>query len=73
MQLLSTEVENGTQRFTAQYNKDNVGSWVALANLTSAQFQTQFDTWTDAGLILRFHAGYDHSGVANFGSYWSSD
>ncbi|MDH3588869.1 MAG: peptidoglycan DD-metalloendopeptidase family protein, partial [Gammaproteobacteria bacterium] len=37
--IISSVQEGGTQRITALYDKNPVGGWVALANLSSAQYQ----------------------------------
>jgi murein DD-endopeptidase MepM/ murein hydrolase activator NlpD/ribosomal protein L27 len=62
----------GNLRFTALYDKNPVGGWVALANLTSAQYQTQFNAQTAAGRRLAYINGYNNNGVANFTAIWNS-
>ncbi|MFK8029819.1 MAG: peptidoglycan DD-metalloendopeptidase family protein [Gammaproteobacteria bacterium] len=64
---------NGSPRFSAIWDTVVPSNWVARHNLTSAQFQTNFDTWTSQGLNTRFITGYDNgSGIQNFGGFWSN-
>ena len=62
---------NGTANFTAIWNSVQPSSWVARHDLTSAGFQSQFDTWTGLGLATRMVTGYQNGGSANFAGYWT--
>lgn len=68
--VISSVEDAGVQRITALYNKDAVGSFVALANLTSAQYQTQFNTQTAAGRELAYLNGYTLAGTPRFSAIW---
>jgi len=64
---------NGAPRFSAIWNTVVPPGWVAQHDLTSAQFQSSFDTWTGQGLNTRLITGYDNgSGTHNFGGLWSN-
>ncbi|MFK8014090.1 MAG: peptidoglycan DD-metalloendopeptidase family protein [Gammaproteobacteria bacterium] len=63
---------NGTANITAVWNSVQPASWVARHNLTSAQFQTEFDNWTGQGLGTRMISGYQNGGVTNFAGYWTN-
>ncbi len=68
--VISSVQVAGVQRFTALYNKDAVGSWVALANLSSAQYQTEFNNQTAAGRELAYLNGYTLNGSPAFSAIW---
>lgn len=68
--VISSVQDAGVQRITALYNKDAVGGWIALANLTSAQYQTQFETQTAAGRELAYLNGYTLNGTPRFSAIW---
>ncbi len=63
---------SGALEFTALYDRQNVGGWVALANMTSAAYQTQFDAQTAAGRRLAYLNGYTINGTAYFTAIWNS-
>jgi hypothetical protein len=62
----------GDLEVTALYDQDNVGGWVALANLNSADYQAQFDAQSNAGLRLSYLNGYTINGIAHFSAIWNS-
>lgn len=72
--------QNGVGRYSAIWNSDIPGSWVARHGLSSAQFQDEFDTWTGAGLTTRFLTGHQTRVVAGsflvsviqYSGYWSN-
>lgn len=61
----------GSPRFTAIWNSLVPTSWVGVHDRTSAQFQSEFDNWTNLGLVTRIVTGYDNAGVPNFGGLWT--
>ncbi len=64
---------NGVPNFTAIWNSVQPSSWVARHDLTSAQFQNEFDTWTGAGFVTRMITGYDNgAGSHRFAGYWTN-
>lgn len=63
---------NGVPNFTAIWNSIQPASWVARHDLTSAQFQSEFDNWTGQGLSTRMITGYQNGGATNFAGYWTN-
>ena len=64
---------NGVPNFTAIWNSVQPTSWVARHDLTSAQFQNEFNTWTGAGFVTRMITGYDNgAGSHRFAGYWTN-
>lgn len=62
----------GTLRYTALYDKNAVGGWVALAGLTSAQYQAEFTSQANAGRTLKYLNGYTVNGSPRFTAIWDS-
>ncbi|NND61392.1 MAG: peptidoglycan DD-metalloendopeptidase family protein [Gammaproteobacteria bacterium] len=71
--VISTVQAGGNQVWTAFYDKTPVGSFVALANLTSAQYQTEFTNQANAGRELRYLNGYTLNGTNRFSAIWISN
>jgi hypothetical protein len=61
---------NGTERYTALYEKKNVGSFIAKSRLTAAQYQAEFDANVRAGRELVYVNGYVHQGTTYFSAIW---
>jgi hypothetical protein len=57
---------------TALYDKKNVGGWVALADLSSGEYQTEFVNWTGQGLNLAYLDVYLDGGSPRFSAIWDS-
>lgn len=65
-------MESGVPKISAIWNQFNTGSWVARHSLTSAQYQTEFNTWTAQGLLVRAVTGYENGGSARFAALFTS-
>lgn len=63
---------SGTLRFTALYDKKNVGGWSAPSVLTSAQYDQAVDDNAAAGRRLAYLNGYTQNGVAKFSAIFDS-
>ncbi|WP_342375176.1 serine hydrolase [Myxococcus stipitatus] len=44
--------------------------WVARHGLTSAQYQTEFNTWEGQGYRLSYVSGYEEGGSARYAAIW---
>jgi hypothetical protein len=60
----------GKQYFAAIWDKDGGPPWIARHNLSTAQFQQQFDEFTAQGYWLTDVSGYDLGGQAGFAAIW---
>lgn len=65
-------MESGVPKISAIWNQFNTGSWVARHGLTSAQYQTEYNTWTAQGLLVRDVTGYENGGSARFAVLFTS-
>ena len=63
---------NGVLRVTALYDKDPVGGWAAVANLSSAQYQNEFVNQANAGRALAYLNVYSLNGSPAFSGIWNS-
>ena len=61
---------NNDPRFAAIWEKSSTAPWVARHGLTSAQYQSAFNTYTAQGYRPRFVNGYTVSNSARFVAYW---
>ncbi len=57
---------------TALYDTAPVGGWVALAGLTAAQYQTEFDAQAAAGRTLSYVNSYEQAGSGRYSAIWDS-
>ncbi len=62
--------EAGTVRFAAIWVKQSGPAWVARHNMTSAQYQSQFNTWVGQGYRLVLVEGYESGGEARYAALW---
>ncbi|MGE3166770.1 MAG: peptidoglycan DD-metalloendopeptidase family protein [Planctomycetota bacterium] len=62
----------GTGRYVAVWSSVGPSSWVGRHNLTSGGFQTEFDTWTGAGLSTRMVTAHETGGVFRYTGFWSN-
>ena len=62
----------GNRRYTALYEKSNVGSWRAKSFLTPAQYQQEFDDNAKAGRKLAYVQAYNHGNGVRFSGIWYS-
>lgn len=62
----------GNRRYTALYEKSNVGSWQAKSFLTPTEYQQAFDENKAAGRQLAYVQAYNHNGGVRFSGIWYS-
>jgi CubicO group peptidase (beta-lactamase class C family) len=60
----------GTPRFAAMWEKKAGPAWVARHGMTSAQYQTEFNTWVAQGFRLVAVDGYEIAGAARYAAIW---
>ena len=60
----------GVPRFAAIWVKKAGPAWVARHGMTSAQYQTEFNTWVGKGYRLVVVDGYEQSGQARYAALW---
>jgi murein DD-endopeptidase MepM/ murein hydrolase activator NlpD len=63
---------DGNRRYTALYEKSDVGSWQAKSFLTPAEYQQAFDDNKAAGRQLAYVQAYNHNGAVRFSGIWYS-
>ncbi len=63
---------HGNRRYTALYEKSNVGSWQAKSFLTPGEYQQAFDENKSAGRQLAYVQAYNHNGDVRFSGIWYS-
>lgn len=64
---------NGVARYSGLYDQSNVGGWVALTGLTSAQYNAEFANQANAGRALAYLNGYTINGSPRFTAIWNSN
>ena len=64
---------SGERRYTALYERGDVGAWKARSSLTPAQYQAEFDDNVEAGRALAYVQGYVHQGRVRFSAIWRAD
>ncbi|HKQ76400.1 MAG TPA: hypothetical protein VJ810_22080 [Blastocatellia bacterium] len=69
---LSMVYYGGTIYYAALYDKQNVGGWMALAQIDSARYQTEFDNNAKLGRILSYLDVCSINGVPYFSAIWDS-
>ncbi|AWV07374.1 hypothetical protein C9I47_1679 [Lysobacter maris] len=62
----------GQRRYTALYEKADVGAWQARSQLNATQYQQAFDANAQAGRRLVYVNAYVHGGQPYFSAIWSS-
>ncbi len=60
----------GTPRFAAIWEKISGPAWVARHGMTSAEYQSNFDTFTSQGYRLIVVEGYEQGGQARYAAIW---
>ena len=66
------DIGGGNLRYTALYDKVPVDSFVAIANMTSAQYGVEFQVQAAAGRVLSYINGYPNQGIPNLTAIWNS-
>ncbi|WP_226467280.1 peptidoglycan DD-metalloendopeptidase family protein [Luteimonas panaciterrae] len=62
----------GQRRYTALYEKTDIGSWQSKSQMTASQYQQLFDTNAQAGRQVVYLNAYRHDGQAYYSAIWSS-
>ncbi|PEQ33273.1 serine hydrolase [Bacillus thuringiensis] len=60
----------GEPRFAAVWDKSPIPNWVARHNLSSADYQTEFNHWSNQGYILWRVSGYEIAGQNFYAAIW---
>jgi CubicO group peptidase (beta-lactamase class C family) len=60
----------GSPRFAAIWEQKAGPAWVARHGMTSAQYQTEFNTWVAQGYRLVVVDGYEVAGAARYAALW---
>ncbi|TQF14826.1 beta-lactamase family protein [Myxococcus llanfairpwllgwyngyllgogerychwyrndrobwllllantysiliogogogochensis] len=60
----------GVAYFAVIFHSDGVAAWVARHDLTAAQYQTEFNTWTGQGYRLVHVSGYTSGGAERYAAVW---
>jgi murein DD-endopeptidase MepM/ murein hydrolase activator NlpD len=63
---------DGQRRYTALYEKADIGSWESKSQLSAAQYQQAFDANAKQGRRLVYVNAYVHGGQPHFSAIWSS-
>lgn len=69
---LSVVSTSGQRRYTALYERRDLGSWMARSFLSAADYQKQFDANRKAGRQVVYLNGYVHNGKPYFSAIFSS-
>jgi hypothetical protein len=69
---VSVASAGGQRRYTALYEKVDIGSWQAKSQLTPAEYQQAFDANRQQGRQVVYLNGYVHGGQAYLTAIWSS-
>lgn len=68
--LISGYAVSGVAQFAAIWEKKSGGAWIARHNLTAAQYQAVYDTYTAQGYRPTYISGYVVNGVEYFAGIW---
>jgi hypothetical protein len=69
---VSVVSSGGQRRYTALYERVDLGSWQSRSQLTAAQYQQAVDENARAGRHLVYVDAYVHGGQPHFSAIWSS-
>ncbi len=61
---------NDQARYAAIWEKESGPEWVARHGMTSAQYQSEFNTYTAQGFRLTHVSGYDVAGIDYYAAIW---
>jgi hypothetical protein len=70
---VSVVSSGGDRRYTALYEKTDIGSWQAKSQLTPAEYQQLFNANQQQGRQVVYLNGYVHGGQAFLSAIWSSN
>lgn len=68
--LVNGYTVNGQDRYVAIWDKSPSGAWVARHGLTSADYQSTFDSLVGQGYRLKHVSGYAVGGQARYAAIW---
>lgn len=71
LQYVNTYVHGGVVYYSAVWDSMPYGGYVARHDRTAAQYQTEFNTWTDAGYLTRLVTGVYVNGSHRFTALWT--
>ena len=60
----------GSPRFTAIWISPMPGNYAAKFGLSGAQYQSEWEHWTDLGFLTRCVTGYEENNAARFAGLW---
>ena len=63
-------VVGGQDRYAAIFEQGQIGAWQARHNLTSAEYQQEFDKWAAQGYHLVDVSGYSVGGQDRYAAIW---
>ncbi|MEJ1095760.1 MULTISPECIES: peptidoglycan DD-metalloendopeptidase family protein [unclassified Pseudoxanthomonas] len=69
---VSVVSSGGQRRYTALYEKTDIGSWQAKSQLTAGEYQQAFNANAEQGRQIVYVNGYMHGGQPYFTAIWSS-
>lgn len=69
---VSVVSSGGQRRYTALYEKADIGSWQAKSQLTATEYQQAFNSNAQQGRQVVYLNAYVHSGQPYFSAIWSS-
>lgn len=69
---VSVVSSGGQRRYTALYERADIGSWQSRSQLTAAGYQQAVDANAKAGRSLIYVDAYVHGGQPQFSAIWSS-
>ncbi len=68
--LVDGYTSGGTTNFAAIWVKKTGGAYAAHHNMSSADYQSKFNTYTQQGYRLKWVSGYAAGNAANFAAIW---
>jgi hypothetical protein len=71
LQYLNTYVHDGAVYYSAVWDSVSYGAWAARHAQSSAQYQSQYDSWTGNGYLTRLVTGYSLNGSHVFAGLWT--
>ncbi|MCP3143265.1 peptidoglycan DD-metalloendopeptidase family protein [Pyxidicoccus xibeiensis] len=71
LQYVNTYMHGGVVYYSAVWDSMPYGGYVARHDRTSAQYQTEFNTWTGAGYLTRLVTGVSVNGSHRFTALWT--
>ncbi|WNG36399.1 beta-lactamase family protein [Archangium violaceum] len=60
----------GVPYFAAIFHQDSSVAWVARHDMSSSQYQTEFNTWVGQGYRLTHVSGYTSGGAERYAALW---